>query len=724
MAARPAARPLAPHRLERALLASPDRLLVLALCAILATTIPVQLNVFHPYTVFPLFVLLAIGTWRAAPGWYPPAAAASDRSADAGTGRARLTDRVPGGRSPWIATLVALLFAAAWMYVQRHYVSELLSIRRDPAIYTLRGIWLIDHPSPDVTLPQQLIDIKRAVPKVGIDFGAETYQTTRYLQSTTIVPGLIAVAGWIGGVPLLLQANVVIGGVALMCVYAVGRRMAGPVLALVPMVALGLSLPMMAFSRVAYTEPLSMVAVMACLLGLWQAVRTHRPAMWLLAGVGAGSVAICRIDGWVVVIGAYVGIGIYGAFASSRQSRRRILAGFGWFTLAALPVGGLGATDLAFHSPDYLRVLKSQWHLMAVAVPAVALLALLLIVMPGLDVLARRLAAHGKMLGRVAVTIGAVAMVLVLLRPLYLHPHFITDTAGQVANASRQKAEQLPLDPSRSYDDQSLTWISWYLGWPTVIAACLAGLWGIRVAVRERSAGIVVVTSVIAVNAALYLNDASITPDQIWAMRRFLPVILPGGLLLIAWALGELYRHRDRVTARFMPGRPAGSRTPALRVILAVVAAVVALYPLSSWSKVVVTREGAGQYDMVEKACDRLEDQRVLIVGNIPQMGYYQPTFRNLCDSEVITVPATDAATEQQQIAKVLSLWGPGPVKVVSFYSANVPWTADPGPAWFTDTYQMWQSVLSHRPVDATTETTQIWLGTARPDGRVVPDRS
>ena len=284
----PTARSRRLQGLERFTVAVPDRVLLLAVSAILATSVTVQLEIFHPYVLFPVFLVLAAALWRLV-----PTSGTLGRQVHGPTGAD------PRTRSPWyaIGSVVAVVAVLSWMLVQRHFYSELLAVRRDPAIYTLRGFWLMDHASPDVTLTQQLLDIKRAVPAAGLDFGTETFRLTRYFQSTTVVPGLIAVAGWIGGPSLLLQGDVLIGGAALLCVYAVARRLAGPVLGLVPVAALGLSMPMVGFTRVAYTEPVSIIAVMACLLGLWQAARHRRPAGWLLAGVGAGGVAITRIDG-------------------------------------------------------------------------------------------------------------------------------------------------------------------------------------------------------------------------------------------------------------------------------------------------------------------------------------------------------------------------------------------------------------------------------------------
>ncbi|SDP04291.1 4-amino-4-deoxy-L-arabinose transferase [Nakamurella panacisegetis] len=740
--------------LAAAVISVPDRALVFSLCAIVATAITVQLNVFHPYTLFPLLVVLIAATWKLTPPpfagvpvrWHrrrPHAASvgdgeAPDRAMATGEAGPEVTgDDVPPGevaspgagmrqtvRVAWISVAITVLLLLAWMAVQHNYFSELLSVRRDPAIYTLRGIWLMNHASPDVVLPQQLVDIARAVPGVGLDFGGETFRTTRYFQSTTVVPGLIAVAGWFGGVPLLLKADVFIGGMALLSMYAVARRMAGPRLGMLPVAALALSMPMVSFTRVAYTEPLSMIAVMACLLGLWQAALTKRRSMWILAGLGAGCVPVTRIDGWIVVLGALVGIGIWGAFATSAPVRRQIRAGWGWFCLSAFPVAGLGYTDLRFHSPDYLHILAPSYEPLVLASLAAAVLVLVVIVLPGVPRVALWFRRRSTLLGRALMGVVGALIVLVMLRPLYYTGHHITDAPTQTEVRIRQAREGLPSDPTNSYDQESVNWIAWYLGWPAVIMASAAGLWAIREAVRRLRAELVLVVSVIAVNAALYLSVVSITPDQIWAMRRFLPVILPGGLLIMAWGLGQLYDRRAVIAARLAPRLRPRLLTRGVTGLVSVASLLVLAFPIAGWSGLSLfqAREGAGQYDFVQNACTQLENQHVLIVGAIPPMGYYQPTFRNLCNSTVINVPNSTPAKEQAQIAKIVSMWGPQPVKVAVFNVTGVPWaSAPPKVPTYQVTYAMWESVLSHPPQHTVTEKTTLWIGTARADGMVVP---
>lgn len=181
----------------------------------------------------------------------------------------------------------------------------------------------MDHPSPNVDFTRDFLGLRRAVPDLSLYQGGETGQTERYLQSTTIVPGLIAVAGWIGGITWLLQANVLIGAGALVAVYAVARRLAGPLFGLLPMVALAVSMPLLAFSRAPYTEPLSLLAVSVGALGLLCGARGGGRRAWLLGGFGIGLAAMIRIDGVMVVIGAVIGIGACVGLAVGRERRRR-----------------------------------------------------------------------------------------------------------------------------------------------------------------------------------------------------------------------------------------------------------------------------------------------------------------------------------------------------------------------------------------------------------------
>jgi hypothetical protein len=101
----------------------------------------------------------------------------------------------------------------------------------------------------------------------------------------------------------------------------------------------------------------------------------------------------------------------------------------------------------------------------------------------------------------------------------------------------------------------------------------------------------------------LYVWKPSITPDHIWADRRFLPVVLPGLLLCAAWLL-------DRLWARAV----AGPRATAVRVaVVAVAVLVVALPALRTWP-VAGLHEEAGFAGEVASMCERLGDDAALLL--------------------------------------------------------------------------------------------------------------
>ncbi len=725
---------------QRCVVAVPDRLAIMALCAVVAVAICVQTQIFHPYTVFPLVALLIAATWRMAPR---PVAAT---------------------RAEVIGVAVVLLVAVLWLALNWRYFSELISVRRDPSIYTLRGFWLVDHPSPDVTLTQQLLDIRHQVKGVTTDFGGETNKLVRYFQSTTVVPGLVAVGGWLGGAGGLFRANLVIGAGVLITVYAVARRMAGPLYGTLPVLALAACMPLAAFSRVPYTEPISMLVALVGLLCLYVGWREKRPAVWALAGAGIGATCLCRVDGALVLIGAVVGFGVLTGFSAGRAARRGALSGLLWFLAGAVPLFVLGYTDLKFHSPDYLYALRKQAYPLWAAAGGVTVIAVLLGVLP-IGAIGRWLYRRRRGLAVVLSVVTAVALVLMVARPLFYTGRFSTGIYA-IGVGNRQRAEGLPFDPSRSYDEQSVTWLSWYFGWPLVIAAGVAVVAAVWHVTRRRAHGLLLVLSVTAVNAVVYLNYISITSDQIWAMRRFLPVIIPGMLLFAAWGAARL---QDWALARFSSSgatagesgdamtdrtvelpvvtdagppsgesgaapderaRPAVRARPgaarAVRIGLPTALALALLFPVFSWGQMFTVREGAGQYDMVMSTCPKVAaDNKVLVLGTVPAMGYYQPTYRNLCGAQVLALREVDAkgvaqVVPKDKIAKIAALWG-GAVTVVAFKPDQVPWTVRPTTPVAADDYDMWESTVSRRPSNPRPESTEIYMGTVAPDGSVVP---
>ena len=87
----------------------------------------------------------------------------------------------------------------------------------------------------------------------------------------------------------------------------------------------------------------------------------------------------------------------------------------------------------------------------------------------------------------------------------------------------------------------TFVWLSWYLSWP-MLGLCLVGLVWLLWSGRAGRAGqglafLLILTGVVSLH---YLYDPLEPGDHIWSMRRFVPVGLPGMLVVVAMGAGRL----------------------------------------------------------------------------------------------------------------------------------------------------------------------------------------
>ena len=135
-----------------------------------------------------------------------------------------------------------------------------------------------------------------------------------------------------------------------------------------------------------------------------------------------------------------------------------------------------------------------------------------------------------------------------------------------------QQAEGVVVDSARRYYEHSMEWLSWYLGPVTlalgVIGVAIAVWWVIRG--HGRRSGLALALGAFLAPTVLYLWRARAVPDQMWVMRRFLPVTIPGVALACFAVLAMMWRTRDVIL-----------RVVAVLVgVAAVVAPAVALQPV------------------------------------------------------------------------------------------------------------------------------------------------
>ena len=299
----------------------PSRLPVVFFWCALVICLAVILGWFHPLVVLPGIAVAVATTWRMVP------------------------EAVPRTRDFQVGARWALGLAVGWVVVNVAWSGEVLLVQRDPGFLTLEGVWLTTHADPSIPI-RSAAEVAAQVPGLSVISDAFwRFGDQIHAQGAKTFPGLIAMLGWVGGLRAVLAGNILIGGIALLAVYDVARRLISPLWGLIPVLALALTTPMIYFSRSAFTEPTNVVLTFGGLAVLWSAARDHRLWRFALGGAMLGSTALSRIDGAAVSAGLIVGLGMVAA-VSSPGLRRRWIVGTLVAGGAALAMVGLGYLEL------------------------------------------------------------------------------------------------------------------------------------------------------------------------------------------------------------------------------------------------------------------------------------------------------------------------------------------------------------------------------------------
>ncbi|MEU8248215.1 hypothetical protein [Nonomuraea sp. NPDC048916] len=421
--------------------------------------------------------------------------------------------------------------------------AEQLIVRRDPGTYAQYAIWLAGHGS--LPIPAQAEAFGGRDPwlifeSVGF-YGVDGSVVPQFMPGP---PLLFAAGAWLGG---LLLTPPVLGGFAVLTVAGVTARLAGGRWAAPAALAFAVSLPILYTSRTTFSEIPSLILLFGGIALLHDALSgpVPRRAAGALAGLVFGLAVLVRIDGLRDVLPVL-------AFAGLLVAMRRLgrppgvigpplLAGL----LAGAGLGLFAAYELA---RPYLTYLSRSIEPLLLICAAVVLLAL-----TG--------AALAPWLARIRLPrrlpeIGAVLVVLAVAA-LAARPWFQTvrrtpttpeDRLNSMFIEQVQRANGLAADGTRLYFEQSLHWVSWYVGVPVIVLATLAAAVLVRRLLRDgRPFAWLPPLAIIGFTTATTLLRPEITPDHPWASRRLVPVVIPGLILLAVWGLGWL---RDRAHPR------------------------------------------------------------------------------------------------------------------------------------------------------------------------------
>jgi hypothetical protein len=355
------------------------------------------------------------------------------------------------------------------------------------------------------------------------------------------------------GVKGALATPCVFGVLGTLAVFFAWRRVFGTAVALLAAGLLSINVIQVWFGRYPMSEPMAEFLVF---LGLWAfALWEQRgsAAFGALAGAALGLTLLVRIDSVLILVplGAYVFL--RRAQGALPWARARPLA----VPLLALAVHGV--VHATFWSRKYLLEIVSRpywaqpWWVWIAA--TVAVMALLLAAHRLEHRAVGWMERHGPLLRRVVV--GAV--IVLALYAYFVRPH-LSAWAGGDGNASPPLADRgwlvaLGFHRLAAHDAQSLVRLGWFVT-PLVIALALAGFVQL---VRRWQPRYLFPLLVAGAYAAFFLYKIRVYNDYFFALRRFMPVVVPSLLALAAVALVELWRRRGA----------AGVAAAALTVVVA-----------------------------------------------------------------------------------------------------------------------------------------------------------
>lgn len=427
--------------------------------------------------------------------------------------------RWPEARRPDAGTLVPVVIVAGglWLYGPP---AEYVLGGKDPGGYVNEGVQIAQRGA--------LLAIDPVIAGVPAEFrdlvlpshNTPSYYGSRFMGFFVIDPERGTV---LGQFPHFLPASIAIGygldgltGVrrvtlfwtllGLVSVHACGARLFGRVVAAVGTLLLAINVIEVWYSGYPNAETVAQTLLFAAMLAWSRGQVDGQPFFGVVAASLLGMLLFLRVD-MVIALGAFIG-----AAALGRMAGLNGVVGFFpvlvvWLAAAGLYLIGLMQPYMAV--PLIWIGALPGWQ-MALGV-ATALIALAIVFG------AARLPIVRRLLPSVWPVMAVTAVALVM------YAYFFRVAAGKLAE----------------HDAMALRSFGWYVQ-PLGIALALVGY---VAALRRFVARDSVFLLTLTLYAAFFFYKIRIVPEHYWMTRRFLPIVLPGALLLAAFA--ALGRWRD-----------------------------------------------------------------------------------------------------------------------------------------------------------------------------------
>lgn len=621
-----------------------------------------------------------------------------------------------------------IVFVLGWALFNFSYVAQSTFIDRDPGIYTVTGKWLSKEDETNVKAENVFGSEPGLIARSGGIWNdtakdAKTEDTTRLQpQGMHLFPALLGIGGRLGGDAWMFRTNVVIGAIALLAVYGFGRLIMKPRWAALATAILGASLPFIYFSRDTYTEPLAVVFTFAALSLAWISYKQLPKVnywLWMLTGITAGAVVQTRADGFFVSIAIVAFLLIANFFAKYNMQKPLFRSTITFIAGAGLSIA-LAWLDMTVMSKSYYlshgTLIKIQLALLGAA-----------ILLGGAVVWLNRKFGFLNRIKKIrkstavfwvpAIMVGGA--LLLMSRPLWLKgPDFIMSSAIHSAMVLQSKLG-LPVEP-RSYAESSVLWMNWYIGETLVLLAIGGLVIATIIAIKRNRMAILASVILITLASGAFFLLPKITPDHIWAMRRFVPVIMPGLILFGVFTTGILWE-------KFKPKSLSANKQVAIGLA---VAAFISLPTLITTRPFVRVAEKNSNYESTTQFCNSLPDNAaVLWLEQSTLAATAVQSTRAFCGhpSMVFIVKEGKYILTQEKLSRFANTAiEKGYTPVVAIFSSRESFTPDfirnnlsPVAVYY---HELIERTLTRPPQHVHTASDTIETGIIQPDGTVIGD--
>ena len=346
-------------------------------------------------------------------------------------------------------------------------------------------------------------------------------------------PALIAVGTSLGGLKLGLLITPLCGVLSLAAVYFAARQLFDRRVALLAATLLALTPTHIYFARYPTTEPLTLLLVFSGLLAFQVLIddRSAGVAWGIFGGAAFGAAALTRID--LPLVLALVGAALIALALHGRWTRAwtGLALTLGIFTVHMLIDLAVINWPYAWNTYGSVARLLERSPVI-VAGGAAAALAVII----GVSVLRRRRrsgwlsdAAQRRARQLLAGGLVALSIFAYFVRPAIEPVRVATAWPGNV---------QYPVLDSQN-------WVR--LGWYITPLGLLLATWGAAWIARRASLGRLGLFLAVGVLTTIqYVYNIFNTPYHIYAMRRYVPIVLPALMIFAAYALVGVWRRRRR----------------------------------------------------------------------------------------------------------------------------------------------------------------------------------